>query len=54
MLIDKIGEPTGMELVIFTLLVLLFALGPLAYRFGADSHGYDERDRRTSWPGSRG
>jgi hypothetical protein len=39
-----------MEMAI--VLLLLVIAGPLAVLFGSDSRRYDERDRRTWWPGS--
>jgi hypothetical protein len=37
-----------MAIVLFVLLIA----GPLALLYGPDSRRYDERDRRTWWPGT--
>jgi hypothetical protein len=39
-----------MEMAI--VLLLLVIAGPLALLYGSDSRRYDERDRRTWWPGT--
>jgi hypothetical protein len=34
-------------------IAFLFAIGPLALLYGADSRNWDDRDRRSWWPGGR-